>query len=170
MGVLSEFSSETEISLEALSGLAASALEAEPRNILGSLDDDLSDMVASNMGGHLVSQEDTYYDGHFVRVEQFMPTMAEHCSITLDILGPFWDRIFRCEFTGVIEITSAESSPFLTFAEIHHMEVTQGSDQVKVCTFKSWREGQFLSIRYMKGRVRRMILRTPLERKMPSGH
>ena len=164
--ILSDISSEEEISLETLASSQAYAWEAEQRNVLGSVWGD-DESPEQDSGPFLVNQEDTYYDGHIVRVELSRPTLANESYLILDILGPYWDRIFRCEFWGVSKITQENCSEQFQLAEIHKINIHNLGEGRFSCEFRTWVEGQYLRVEYRTSKVTRMVLMEGMSRETP---
>jgi hypothetical protein len=109
---------------------------------------------------------DTWYDGRIVRIEIQQPTLADAGSVVVDLLGPFWDRIFRCRFHEASKIEALGISlariPYIHTVSLNDLE------SEPVCTFHTFDEGRELRVTFKTGEVTRRILRTPLERQQPS--
>ncbi len=161
--VLSDFSSAEEITLEALVRSPAYACESKQRNVLGVADGGGA-TTEEDSRPFLVNQEDTFYDGHIVRVELLRPTLMSESYLVLDILGPNWDRVFRCEFQEVKEISQAKCQQAFQMAEIHKMELQRVDDGFYTCEFGTWVEGQYLRIKFRTSKVTRLMLKEKLSR------
>jgi hypothetical protein len=105
---------------------------------------------------------DTWYDGHIVRIEIQQPTLADTGSVVVDVLGPHWDRIFRCKFHDASKI-EALGINLIGIPDIRTVSLGE-TDEQRVCTFQTFQEGQELRLTFTAGEVTRLMLRTPLER------
>ncbi len=105
---------------------------------------------------------DTCYDGHIVRIEIQYPTLADTGGVELDILGPYWDRIFRCRFEGVFGIETVGVN-LAGIAEIQAVSLSE-IEGGRICTFRTIQQGHELRLSFKTAEVTRLMLRTPLER------
>jgi hypothetical protein len=110
------------------------------------------------------SSYDTWYDGHIVRIEIKPPTLAEAGDVVVDILGPYWDRIFRCSFHEVFRIETVELN-MIGMPEIHGIEVAS-AEGGRICAFRTQDKSQELRLTFTTAEVTRLMLRTPLEREL----
>ena len=108
------------------------------------------------------SSYDTWYDGHIVRIEIQQPTLADAGSVAIDILGPYWDRIFRCRFHEASSI-EALGINMTGIPEIHSISLEKLEEQ-RICIFRTYQKGQELRLTFTTAEVTRLMLRTPLER------
>jgi hypothetical protein len=108
------------------------------------------------------SSYDTWYDGHIVRIEIQQPTLADSGSIVIDVLGPYWDRIFRCRFHEASKI-EAVGINMVGVPDIHTVSLGNGEEK-RICTFQTVQKGQELRLTFATGEVTRLMLRRPLER------
>ena len=49
----------------------------------------------------ITSNPDCIYDGELIELSHKLPLLADGGELVLDILGPYWDRVFRIAFSGV---------------------------------------------------------------------
>jgi hypothetical protein len=105
---------------------------------------------------------DAWYDGHIVRIEIQQPTLANAGSAVVDLLGPYWDRIFRCRFHEASKI-EAIGVNMMEIPNIHTVSLEETEDE-RICTFQTFQKGQELRLTFKTGDVTRLMLRTPLER------
>jgi hypothetical protein len=110
------------------------------------------------------SSYDTWYDGHIVRIEIKPPTLAEAGDVVVDILGPYWDRIFRCNFHEVFRIETVELN-MIGMPEIHGIEVAS-AEGGRICAFRTHDKSQEFRLTFSTAEVTRLMLRTPLEREL----
>ena len=106
---------------------------------------------------------DTWYDGHIVRIEIQQPTLADAGDVVVDLLGPYWDRIFRCRFHGVSKL-EAVGINMTGIPNIHTVSL-EDVEEGRICTFRTFQKGQELRLTFTTGAVTRLMLRTPLERR-----
>jgi hypothetical protein len=105
---------------------------------------------------------DTWYDGHIVRIEIQQPILAKVGSIVVDVLGPFWDRIFRCKFHEVSKI-EALGTNMIGVPDIYTVSL-ENVEEGRLCIFQTFNKGPALQLTFTTGEVTRLMLRTPLER------
>lgn len=108
------------------------------------------------------SSYDTWYDGHIVRIDIQQPTLADAGSVVIDVLGPYWDRVFRCRFDEVSKI-EALGIDMIGIPEIHAVSIGH-VDEKRICAFQTFQKGEELRLTFTTCEVTRLMLRTPLER------
>ena len=105
---------------------------------------------------------DTWYEGHIVRVEIQQPILADAGNVVVDVLGPYWDRVFRCKFHEVSRL-EASGINMLQIPDIHKVSLEESENQ-RTCIFQTAQKGQEFRLTFAIGEVTRLMLRTPLER------
>lgn len=108
--------------------------------------------------------KDTYYDGHIVRLELLLGTLCPRDQIILDLVGPFWDRIFRITFFGVSDFVTGQTLISNLFY-IRNIELSTSDDGRHRFKLTTIAEDRFLEIEYQSDTVSRLILDKPVRRK-----
>lgn len=85
--------------------------------------------------------------------------------MVMEILGPYWDLVYRLEFTGVSEVTLPGGRLFAASEYINAMKVVSvsGMNTMLTLNFVSHPEDQ-LSITFEKGLATRYFLEKPVDR------
>ena len=133
---LSAVTSETDLSLEELAALPA-YVGADPNR-------------------------DCTYDGSLLEFSYRPPLMAQSGELTLAILGPFWDRLFRIEFSGVTGVELCKLGPTF-YLEVRRIELDL-SESGSRCKIVALGSETTVTVTYTAARVSRHILQAPLER------
>jgi hypothetical protein len=110
------------------------------------------------------SSYDTWYDGHMVRIEIRPPALADAGDVVVDILGPYWDRIFRCGFHEVFRIETLDIN-LISIPEIQGIELAS-VEGGRICVFRTHDKSQEFRLTFSTAEVTRRMLRTPLEREL----
>jgi hypothetical protein len=108
------------------------------------------------------SSHDTWYDGHIVKMEIQLPTLGAAASVIIDILGPYWDRIFRCGFHEVSRIEASELN--LAGVPENRAIILNNTNDGCVCTFQTFNTAHELRVTFKASEVTRLMLRTPMAR------
>lgn len=61
-------------------------------------------------------------DGSIVRCEVFVPLLGNNSKLAIDIIGAYWDSIYRIEFSGVTNVQYDKE--LYRFPEIASIELT----------------------------------------------
>ena len=106
---------------------------------------------------------DTHWGGSVIRMVIEPPVMTSSGKLQLDILGPFWDRVYRCYFEDVV-VVRVDGINLISFPELRTVELSAGENGRKVAVFTTIYQEQRLTIEYLKAHVDRCMLLAPLER------
>jgi hypothetical protein len=107
------------------------------------------------------AQHDTCYDGSVILVAIEFGVLCSG-QLTVEILGPFWDRIFRIEFSQVAQVRL--SRPALHGMDVKSIEVKSGEAGSIVCTVHSLPFADFIEVECETVSVFRFLLTEPLKR------
>lgn len=114
-------------------------------------------------------QHDTVYDSCIVSLDTFFGLQGQGREfpndMVMEILGPYWDLVYRLEFTGVSEVTLPGGRLFAASEYINAMKVVSvsGMNTMLTLNFVSHPEDQ-LSITFEKGLATRYFLEKPVDR------
>ena len=106
--------------------------------------------------------KDTCHDGHLVRILFELPVLADAAELTVDILGPFWDRIFRITFTGVLDVSDFKSH--VNGMDVSDIKLVANPDGTLSCSILGFSFNEEFTVMYKHANVARYMLLAPLER------
>ena len=90
--------------------------------------------------------KDTCHDGHLVRI----------------LFGPFWDRIFRITFAGVLDVSDFKS--YANGMDVSDIKLVANPDGTLSCSILGFSFNQEFTVMYKSANVARYMLLAPLER------
>jgi len=108
------------------------------------------------------AQHDTCYDGSVV-------LLASECGVldrgrlVIEILGPFWDRVFRIEFSAVDRVVLSRPG-LLRGMDVKSIEIKTGEAGSMVCIIHRLSFDNFIEVECDSVCVSRFLLAKPLER------
>jgi hypothetical protein len=109
-------------------------------------------------------QHHTVYDGIIVNLD-FQTGVLCHGSLVVEILGPFWDRIFRLRFTGVTSLDIPDYR-ILLGADLCEVRLHSAPDGTRKCEFESPKFGHTMTVGYAGLDVAWSMLIEPLDRRV----
>ena len=105
---------------------------------------------------------DCVYDGSLIELCHRPPLLATGGELSISILGPSWDRIFRLEFFGVISVGLSGFGPALSM-DIRELVLEQ-QPKFNRCMLLALNFPISISVTYASVQVSRLTLQSPLER------
>ena len=110
----------------------------------------------------ITASPDCIYDGELIELSHKLPLLADGGELVLDILGPYWDRIFRIAFSGVGALE------FHGFGESLGMDVRELSITdhagLKRCEVFGLSFPMVIAVSYRRATVTRRSLESPIKR------
>lgn len=108
------------------------------------------------------AQRDTCYDGSVTLVESECGVLCPG-QLTIEILGPFWDRIYRIEFSAVAQIRMSRPV-ILGGMDVKSIDVESGEADSVVCRIHRLSFVDFIEVECESVSVSRYLLNEPLKR------
>lgn len=133
------------------------------RILVGSMS--LEELVAIPVGGTSDDPKHTVYDGHVVLFESQLGVLCNG-SLTIEILGPYWDRVYRLELFGIQE-THATDHQLLQGFDVKQIFLSTSKDGFTVFRMTEMFDEGEMSVTFESSTVAHFSLRHPLER--PAG-
>ena len=109
----------------------------------------------------LEPQRDTCHDASLI---QFSHEIGVLCDgrLVMELLGPFWDRVFRMEFAGVTQVEFSSANLVSGF-DIESIQVAERSDGLIGCSINCKPFGGVVSVEATSAKVQRFLLDKTLE-------
>jgi hypothetical protein len=133
------------------------------RVLVGSMS--LEELAAIPVVGTSDDSRHTVYDGHVVLFESKLGVLCDG-SLTIEILGPYWDRVFRLELFGV-QATQATDHQLLQGFDVKQIFLNPAEDGLTVFRMTQMFDEGEMSITFESATVSHFSLRNHLER--PAG-
>jgi len=108
------------------------------------------------------SQKHTVYDGHIVLFEAQLGVLCKG-SLIIEILGPYWDRVYRIEFSAVTVIQATDSQ-LLRGVDVKKVILSESKEHVNICTITEMFDEGALSIEFESAVVTHYSLNNDLQR------
>lgn len=125
----------------------------------------LEEFAAIPVDGTADDPRHTIYDGHVVLFESKLGVLCEG-SLTIEILGPYWDRVYRLELSGV-RATQATDHQLLRGFDVKQVFLSQSKENLAVLRITEMFDEGEMSIAFQSATVALFSLRNHLER--PAG-
>ena len=125
----------------------------------------LEELAAIAVGGTADDPKHTVYDGHVVLFESKLGVLSKG-SLTIEILGPYWDRVYRIELFGV-QATQATNHQLLRGFDVKQLFLSHTKDGFAVLRMTEMFDEGEMSITFESAMVAHFSLRNHLER--PAG-
>jgi hypothetical protein len=109
------------------------------------------------------AQQHTVYDGTIVNLD-FQTGVLCDGSLVVEILGPFWDRIFRLEFRGVTSL-DVPNYQILLGADLREVRFDAAPVGAAQCQFVNLTYGFTMTVVYRDIEVTWSMLTEPLDRR-----
>ena len=133
------------------------------RVLVGSIS--LEELASIPAGGTANDPRHTVYDGHVVLFESKLGVLCKG-SLTIEILGPYWDRVYRLELSGV-QATQATDHQLLRGFDVKQIFLSHTKEGFAVFRMTEMFDEGEMSITFRSATVAHFSLRNHLER--PAG-
>jgi hypothetical protein len=110
----------------------------------------------------LEPQRDTCHDASLIQISHEIGVFCDG-RLVLELLGPFWDRVFRLEFASVTQVEFS-SANLLNGFDIESIQVAERSDGLIACSISCKPFSGFVSFEATSAKVQRFLLDKTLER------
>lgn len=112
-----------------------------------------------------IPSHDCVYDGSVVELSHRLPVLADRGELVVDILGPYWDRVFRITFFGVsaLELRGFDA---LRGMDVRELLITDQAG-VRRCEIHGLSFPIVIAVDYTHATVSRRLLESPVERPEP---
>ncbi|WP_145985374.1 hypothetical protein [Marilutibacter maris] len=107
------------------------------------------------------SSPDCIYDGSLVELSHRMPLLADGGELVLEILGPYWDRVFRLAFFGVSAVELRGFGPALGM-DVRELSLTDHAN-FKRCEILGLSFPVVIAVNYSHATVTRRLLESPVK-------
>ena len=122
----------------------------------------LEELAAIPVGGTAHDPRHTVYDGHVVLFESKLGVLCKGAFI-IEILGPYWDRIYRLELFGV-RATQATDHQLLRGFDVKQIFLSCNTEGLAVFRMTEMFDEGEMSITFESATVGHFSLRNHLER------
>jgi hypothetical protein len=109
-----------------------------------------------------VAQHHAVYDGTIIGLE-FQTGVLCDGHLVVEILGPFWDRVFRLELSGVTTL-EASNLQMLLGPDLREIRQRTSSDGDSLCEFVDLTYGNSMTVSYTDAQASWSQLLEPLHR------
>ncbi len=109
------------------------------------------------------STKHTHYDGQILSISFHNPVLAERGNVVIEILGPYWDRVFVLAFSEVSKVTTSGFC-YSQGIDLKSITIEPGPDNSKLCTLHSLSFDHQLSLLFSSATVKCQMLVKPLDR------
>ncbi len=107
------------------------------------------------------SSPDCIYDGELIEFSHKQPLLADGGELVLEILGPYWDRVFRLTFFGVSTVELHGFGPSFGM-DVRELLLTDHGN-FKRCEVRGLSSPVVLAVNYAHVTVTRRTLELPIK-------
>lgn len=122
----------------------------------------IEELAAIPVSGTSEDPKHTVYDGSVVLFEAALGVLCAG-ALTIEILGPYWDRIYRLEFTGM-RVTQATDSQLLRGVDVKQISLGTSPEGARVFSMTEMFDEGTISIEFESATVTHYSLRESLKR------